>query len=199
MLKIEIKTPLMAECALVGIKELAKSFEISVETLANLDDSVKAILEMKVENAENLIQKLPELCIGFKISKTTAKVLLKEHPCLIAPVFLRSGALITKMRVEDSELIWSIVCDDESFLKLMEALESAEIEYEIIYKGRLESEDTITLREEEILKIALQKGFFDYPRKIRLEELAKQLGMAPSTLSEIMRRGQKKILQKFFE
>ncbi|MEM4156591.1 MAG: hypothetical protein QXQ38_07715, partial [Archaeoglobaceae archaeon] len=80
MLKIEIKTPLMAECALVGIRELAKSFEISVETLANLDDSVKAILRMKVENAENLIQKLPELCIGFKISKTTAKVLLKEHP-----------------------------------------------------------------------------------------------------------------------
>ncbi|MEM4156177.1 MAG: helix-turn-helix domain-containing protein, partial [Archaeoglobaceae archaeon] len=89
--------------------------------------------------------------------------------------------------------------DDESFLKLMEALESVEIEYEIIYKGRLESEETITLREEEILKIALQKGFFDYPKKIRLEELAKQLGMAPSTLSEIMRRGQKKILQKFFE
>ncbi|MEM2085840.1 MAG: helix-turn-helix domain-containing protein [Archaeoglobaceae archaeon] len=199
MLKIEIETPIMENCPLVGISKVSKFVEISIEGFLSIEDRIKGLLKLKAENLERMVENLPDFCDGIKISKTSARVLLKEHPCLIAPVFLRSGALITKLRVEDSKLIWSIVCDDESFLKLMEALESAEIEYEIIYKGRLESEETITLREEEILKIALQKGFFDYPKKIRLEELAKQLGMAPSTLSEIMRRGQKKILQKFFE
>ncbi|MEM2070066.1 MAG: helix-turn-helix domain-containing protein [Archaeoglobaceae archaeon] len=57
----------------------------------------------------------------------------------------------------------------------------------------------MTFKEEEILKIALEKGFFEYPRKIKLEELAKQLEIAPSTLSEILRRAQKKMLKRLLE
>ncbi|MEM2346002.1 MAG: helix-turn-helix domain-containing protein [Archaeoglobaceae archaeon] len=199
MLKIEIETPTMENCLLAGISKISKLVEINVEGFLSIEDRIKALLKLKTENLENVVENMPEFCQSIRLSKNSARVLLKEHPCLIAPLLLKAGGIIRKMKVEGKKLIWDVVCDDEGFLKLMEALESAEIEYEIIYKGRLESEDTITLREEEILKIALQKGFFDYPRKIRLEELAKQLGMAPSTLSEIMRRGQKKILQKFFE
>jgi len=199
MLKIEIRTPLTKDCALEGIKEIAKCVEVSVEGLLSIKNEVKGLLKLKAENVESLIARLPEFCEGFKITRSSARVLMKEHPCLIAPVFLRAGAIVTKMRVEGSSLIWSLVCDEENFLKVVEEVEKLQLEYEIVYKGRMESGEDVTFREEEILRIALEKGFFDFPRKIRLEELAKELGMAPSTLSEIMRRGQKKILRKYFE
>ncbi|MDK2876499.1 MAG: hypothetical protein PWQ22_909, partial [Archaeoglobaceae archaeon] len=57
----------------------------------------------------------------------------------------------------------------------------------------------ITFREEEVLRFALEKGYFDFPKKIRLEEIAEHFGIAGSTVSEILRRAQKKILEKYFK
>jgi predicted DNA binding protein len=42
-------------------------------------------------------------------------------------------------------------------------------------------------------------GFFDYPRKINMEELSRKLGISPSTLSEMIRRGIRKLLMYHFE
>nr|WP_244372844.1 helix-turn-helix domain-containing protein [Archaeoglobus fulgidus] len=46
--------------------------------------------------------------------------------------------------------------------------------------------------------MALEKGYFDFPKRVKLEQLAEFFGIAPSTLSEILRRGQKKVLEKYF-
>lgn len=199
MLKIEIETPIMENCVLTGISKISKYIEINVEGFSSFEDRIKGIMRLKAENVENIIENISEFCHGIKVSKSSAKVFLKEHPCLIAPVLLRAGGIIRKVNLEGKKLIWDVVCDDESFLKILEALEREGVEHEIVYKGKFESEEVITLREEEILKIALERGFFDYPRKIKLEELAKELDIAPSTLSEIMRRGMKKILCRFLE
>lgn len=36
--------------------------------------------------------------------------------------------------------------------------------------------------------MTLERGYFDFPKKIKLKEIAEELGIAPSTLSEIFRR-----------
>jgi len=82
---------------------------------------------------------------------------------------------------------------------MIKILEKEGVDFEIVYKGRVNDKSNVTYREEEILKIALEKGYFDFPRKIKLEELAKHFGVAPSTLSEILRRGLKKILEMYFK
>ena len=40
----------------------------------------------------------------------------------------------------------------------------------------------------------MEKGYFDYPKKMDINSLANLLGISKPTLSEILRRGQKKIL-----
>jgi predicted DNA binding protein len=40
-------------------------------------------------------------------------------------------------------------------------------------------------------------GYFDVPRRLSLTELASQLGMAVSSLSEILAVAEKKLLQNF--
>jgi predicted DNA binding protein len=56
----------------------------------------------------------------------------------------------------------------------------------------------LTSKQELVLWHALKAGFFEYPRKINSIELAKRLGIVPSTLSEITRRGFRRLLESHF-
>ena len=197
MLEVQIKTKLPDGCALGTLNEIMGNCVLKVEGLAKIDSNVKGLLRVKAEKIENILVNLPSFCDGVGLSSKEAKVLIKEHTCLVALPILDSGCIITNVELDGNEIIWSSICDDESFLSLLEKLESAEVDFEIIYKGRPNDRDEITYREE-ILKIALEKGYFDFPKKIKLEELAEFFGIAPSTLSEILRRGQRKILEKYF-
>jgi len=61
----------------------------------------------------------------------------------------------------------------------------------------LEDSDLLTTRQEQLLTIAFERGYFDFPKKIGLEELASLVGIRASTLAEILRRGQRKILGEY--
>jgi len=197
MLEVQIKTKLPENCALATLNGIMKRCVVRVEGFAKKEEVVKGLLKVKGKNAEEILENLPSQCEGVPVSSKEAKVLIKEHTCLFAIPILESGCVITNVDVDDSELVWNIICDDEGFLSLLKNLEG--VDFELIYKGKPTGKDEITYREEEILKIALEKGYFDFPKRIKLEELAKFFGIAPSTLSEILRRGQKKVLEKYFK
>ena len=56
-------------------------------------------------------------------------------------------------------------------------------------------EETLTGRQKEILATAIASGYFDFPRRTGLSELSKMVGVKPSTLSEILRSAERKILE----
>jgi predicted DNA binding protein len=199
MLEVQIKTSLPESCVLGALNEILGQAIMEIEGLTEFNDEIKGLLSVKAKRIEDLVENLPSLCEGMSLSSKEAKVLVKEHTCLLAHSILASGCLITKASLEGKEIVWNTICDDESFLRLMKNLEESEVSFEILYKGKPEAgKSKITYREEEILKIALEKGFFDFPKRIKLEELAEIFEIAPSTLSEILRRGQKKILKEYF-
>ena len=70
---------------------------------------------------------------------------------------------------------------------------------EVLKVARLEGVEELTARQEAMLQIALEKGYFEFPKKITLRQLAKLLDVSPATLTEILRRGQKKILEQHFK
>ncbi len=57
--------------------------------------------------------------------------------------------------------------------------------------------DKLTRRQREIVSFAKQKGYFDYPKKITLQDMAKQLNVNKSTLHEIIRRAESRIMNFF--
>jgi len=66
--------------------------------------------------------------------------------------------------------------------------------------GKFEHQlDVLTENQERIFWLAFKGGFFDYPRKIGLSELSGKLGISPATLSEIMRRGSRRLLEHYFK
>ncbi|WP_291765934.1 helix-turn-helix domain-containing protein [Caldivirga sp. UBA161] len=56
----------------------------------------------------------------------------------------------------------------------------------------------LTPSEYKIAKIAYSKGYFEVPRLIKLDELAKELGLSKATIDEYIRSAVRKILEHIF-
>jgi predicted DNA binding protein len=56
----------------------------------------------------------------------------------------------------------------------------------------------LTERQRQIVQAAFDLGYFEFPKRISLTGLAKRLHIAKSTLSEVLRAGESKILHAYF-
>lgn len=73
----------------------------------------------------------------------------------------------------------------------------------VVYKigdlSPLAREKNITIRQQKVLKSALELGYYDYPKRITTEKLAESLGIKSGTVAEILRRAEKNVIRRFFE
>ena len=58
---------------------------------------------------------------------------------------------------------------------------------------------TMTRKQMSAVSLALNTGYFDYPKKIKLHELAKTLNVKTSTLCETLRRAERAVITEYFE
>jgi predicted DNA binding protein len=54
----------------------------------------------------------------------------------------------------------------------------------------------LTAKQRDAIVAAFKFGYYDTPRRISTEELAKKLNMVSSTLSEHLRKGEKRLLSE---
>lgn len=59
-----------------------------------------------------------------------------------------------------------------------------------------DSADTLTRPQREALVMAVERGYFEVPRKVTLAELATDLGVSEQAISERVRRGADRVLRK---
>ena len=94
---------------------------------------------------------------------------------------------------------WVVTGTEESMRHLEEELRSQSLDVVIDYVRHKTGEKTrglLTRRQAEVFSKAMSAGYFEVPRHITLTALASQLGMAVSSLSEILAVVEKKILQE---
>ena len=58
--------------------------------------------------------------------------------------------------------------------------------------------ETLTPKQQAILKAAHALGYFETPRKVKLQDLAKMLGRDPSSVMALLRRAERKVLEEAF-
>ena len=118
--------------------------------------------------------------------------------CTICKEVAKSKCFLASVAVSSKESAqWTVLGSDESFRGLIRALEGKKIPFEVRLKKELEDMDLLTTRQEQILTIAFDRGYFDFPKKMGLKELATATGIRASTLDEILRRGQKKVIGEY--
>lgn len=110
--------------------------------------------------------------------------------------FLVSGGII-----EENIISYNfIVPNYEAFQNITTELEDRGLQLKILKMERYEPKgEILTKKQERILWHALKTGFFEYPRKINTIELSRKMGIVPSTLSEITRRGMRRLLENHFK
>ena len=109
-------------------------------------------------------------------------------------------SLLSAVTTEEGKMEWKLlVSGDDTLKKVSERLSSQGVEYKILRVTRLQTKQELTSRQEQIVKMALEMGYFEFPKKIRLEELSQRLGISAGTLSEILRRAEKHILTMYFK
>jgi predicted DNA binding protein len=95
---------------------------------------------------------------------------------------------------------WTIVLSDKKVLKdIFDHLKSKSVEAELVKLTKIDDKETLTERQDKITLVAFERGYFDYPKRISLRELARMFDVSPSTLSEILRKGQRKIVLDYFK
>jgi predicted DNA binding protein len=112
-----------------------------------------------------------------------------------ADVFLISAESRGEGKVE-----WTIILSEKDVLKgIFDHLATKGVKADLVKLTKIDDKETLTDRQDKITHVAFERGYFDYPKRISLRELAKMFDVSPSTLSEILRKGQRKIVLDYFK
>jgi predicted DNA binding protein len=114
---------------------------------------------------------------------------------------VQSGCfLVSASTAPDGWIEWKLIMDEKVQLqKLVETLTEKGIESRLILIQPIDDKEALTARQERIIKTALERGYYDFPKRIGIRELARIFDISTASVSETLRRGQKKIIEKYFE
>ena len=163
--------------------------------------SVKHLIELDREQ----VKKIPK---DFKIvvprgkAESKPSIWFESEGCEVCNrILFRDAFLISGKSMEEHTIKYSfIVPTFEAYKNIIADLENSGHKVNVLKMGSFEPKKGIlTEKQERIFWLALKGGFFDYPRKIGTQELSAKLGIKPSTLSEVLRRGTRRLLEHHFE
>ncbi len=99
----------------------------------------------------------------------------------------------------DGLLEWELVAEDRAQVSaLVGRLEKVGCEVTLGRLKEVADDEALTRRQEEILRVAFERGYFDYPKRVNIRDLAATFHVSISTISEILRKGQTKVFASYF-
>jgi len=167
----------------------AQSMQNWVEILSEDEkiDLVKRQVNAQVISSE-IIKVRDGKALGLVVSPRCAAVeALRDLTCTV-----------TSHSVErDGSVKLEVLADGRTTVnQLIDRFRSKGAKVRLVKMSSNVEDETLTGRQEQIVRKALKLGYFDYPRKIRQKELANACGVASSTLTEVLRRAERNIMAK---
>lgn len=116
-------------------------------------------------------------------------------------IMSQNSFLISGRHIEGYAIVYSFVAPSfAAFKRVVSTLESKGLKLRILEMAKFKPRGKVlTEKQERVLWVALKMGFFEFPRKITMQELSHRLGISLSTLSEIIRRGTRRLMKSHLE
>lgn len=124
-----------------------------------------------------------------------------DHVETLVYAYTHIGAAIVGAEGQDSEWVLRMRFDDREKLdEFNEYLNDNDVSFDLrqlyeITHPRTGSQFGLTRKQTEALTTAWEQGFFELPREATMEEVADELGIAPQSLSDRLRRAQNKLIE----
>ena len=158
-------------------------------------DSIKRVLN-KIRSEPDIIYSDFQIFDKFRASGI---VITKNAPVcrLIASIKgVCKNCLLTVGANENKPVKWKVIFSGNiSMNELLSELESKGLKANIREEGEVRRNGLLTFKQEKAIKLASDEGYFKFPRRVGLKKLSEILGMSPSTLDEVLRRAEGKIMK----
>ncbi|MEM3832632.1 MAG: helix-turn-helix domain-containing protein [Thermoprotei archaeon] len=161
-------------------------------------------LGVPINKLSDIISKLKEnpnvLSVKILYSDST-KVLVNVVGVFneIYKIFANFDVFISVMRnLHDgwSELVL-IIPNNKILRKILKQLHEIGMQMRVKSITYARNKTILTPKQDSIIRIAYELGYYDFPRKTNLTSLAKKLNLSSATLSEILRRGEYRIISYY--
>jgi predicted DNA binding protein len=158
--------------------------------------------EEKLSMVLDEIKNHPDVC-RLDISPLTDGGVLGSvvtNKCMACKALSDSDCFLTSAKtIGDGRVQWNIITGtNNAYTKLLKKLDFYGCEVELKRKKRLSKKDILTTRQKEIISVAFEKGYYNYPKRTTIKKLANIFNISPSTLNEILQRGERKIISEYF-
>lgn len=125
---------------------------------------------------------------GTVFAEKIYTLLTSSNLVILTPVVYREGAVRLQLVGEDEEIQFLMDNIPPDF-----GIEVHEISGTIAQQTTVA--DSLSSRQREALRVALSLGYYDQPRAATHEDVAEELGCAPSTASEHLQKAQAALVQ----
>jgi predicted DNA binding protein len=198
--------------------------EAWIAVLCRNEAATVRILSMKADNSGKSVTHFVEITSA----KTSAENLTKElrrlgdvtdtdiasvginrivgavtsNDCIVCSIIMdsKTGYFVGPATTEaDCQLNYKLFLNGEGIPGFLQTLHDKGILYKISEIAKMAPERALTSKQERVLKSALELGYYDFPKRISTEDLSKALHLAPSTISEILRRAERRIISGYFK
>jgi len=125
-------------------------------------------------------------------------VILGETEGSISSMILRSGCFFRSIRRDGSRIVWNLIAPQKANAReLSDILISEGVDFDLVRLVPLNGDEKgLTIRQEQVLRLALEGGYFDKPKGIGVREIASELNISTATVSETLRRAVKQLLEQ---
>jgi predicted DNA binding protein len=115
----------------------------------------------------------------------------------------RVDGVISDVRVEpDGIYVTGYISDRTALFEISEFLAEREIDMQVerLYEATDERQEGILTDEQlEALVVAYEMGYFTVPREATQSDVAAELGISPASLSERLKRGQERLIERHLD
>ena len=187
------------QCKMVGkLASLGFKHLKVVDVRSSSSGSVRHLMDV----GEDQAHKVPKELAAKGHVEGKSAVWLESEGCEVCNTILAHDAfLVSGKSMQNNIITYSFMVPTfEAYKGIIGDLEKAGHPVNVRKIGKFEQQiGVLTENQERIFWLALKSGFFDYPRQIGMAELAAKLGITAATLSEIMRRGTRRLLEHYFK
>ena len=195
----------------IWLSSLIKDFDLELRVLNTVhhgQTGVQDLIEIKLngvdlEDIKKYLEKRDDVeVVELELVEADRAIgVVKQEECFGCRELMTTDCFLVSVKSKDEgRLEYTIISSDNKCLrKLMAKLEAQDATPKLIKMKKLTSDELLTENQEKIVKMAYQRGYYDFPKRIGVKELATIFTISPATLSEILRRGQKKIIESYFD
>lgn len=187
------------QCKMVGkLASLGFSHLKVVDVRSSSSGSVRHLMDI----GEDQAKKVPKELAAKGRVESKSSVWLESEGCEVCNTILGHDAfLVSGKSMQNNIITYSFMVPTfEAYRGIILDLEKTGHKVNVVKIGKFEQQiGVLTENQERIFWLALKSGFFDYPRQIGMAELAAKIGISAATLSEIMRRGTRRLLEHYFK